>query len=152
MRFWWLPVVAACSSGATAASVDGDPAEHREGLEQLCFAEVRSGGIEVFPFAAKMQTINGWLDDNLDDAYVQSLHREKLPQAPLPDQGELLRRHASEAGIETCPMAGLIDFLGRLSAVAHGVEDCQKACVERHAEASVGVEDLSGACGRGCGG
>lgn len=118
----------------------------------LCFAEARSGGIEVFPFAAKMQTINGWLDEHLHDAYVEALHREKLPQAGLTEQGELLRRHASEAGITTCPLAGLIDFLGNLSAVAHGVEDCQKACVERHAAASEGIEDLAAACGRGCGG
>jgi hypothetical protein len=125
--------------------------EHEEGFEKLCHAEVRSGAIETFPFAAKTSTINGWLDEELKDEHVRKLYTEQLPQEPLPYQGDMLRARARAAGVSPCPMAGLIDYLGQLSTTANAVEDCTNACVERH-EGVDGVADLKGACTRGCGG
>lgn len=147
-----LLTLLACSPTAADPAGGGEAAEHRAGLEVLCAAELRSGGIETFPFAAKMQTIHGWLDAHLEDAWVRRFHEEILPKAPLPEQGELLRRHAAEAGLASCPYAGLIDFLGGLSAEAHAVEDCTKACVERNDGSAESIDDVAGACERGCGG
>ena len=143
--FWLLPLVFACSDPANPSDGE-DLSEHHDGFAALCAAEVKSGAIETFPFAAKTQAINAWLKTELNDSYVQTFYAEKLPQEPLAQQGEILRRQAASAGVSTCALAGLIDFLGQLSTVANAVEDCTRACVERHSA------DLEDACTTGCGG
>lgn len=144
-----VPFVLACAGPANPSDGE-DLSAHHDGFDRLCHAEARSKAIGEFPFAAKMQTINTWLAAELDDDYVNVLYAEKLPQEPLQRQGDILRRRALAAGVQHCPMAGLIDFLNQLSNVTNALDDCEQACVARHAEQS--VDDLQASCSRGCGG
>ncbi len=152
MRWTWILCVAAgCSASGGADSPDGRGPDYLAGLEDICFAETRSGAVERFPFMDKAQTLHSWLEQRLTDQAAHRLYFETILQASVLEQGDRLRATAASAGIESCPLGGYLDFIGRLSSRAATLEDCAAACAERNRdtgdEASVGQ-----ACRIGCGG
>jgi hypothetical protein len=141
--FWLL--LAACSStpGANDASDGGSASD----LQKLCEAETRAAAVEAFPFATKQQTINAWLERELQDEKIRSLYYDTLLQTPVHMQGDLLRKEASEAGLDACPFAALLDFLADLPRKGLTTDDCIARCVERHG-LPAGHQTP---CRRGCG-
>ncbi len=146
-----LWVVASCSANGGADSPDGSGPDYRAGVEDICFAETRSGAIELFPFMDKAQTLNSWLGQQVTDQAAHRLYFETILQASVLEQGDLLRATAIRAGIESCPLGGYLDFIGRLSSRAATLEDCRAACSERNRD--TGDEtSVDEACLKGCGG
>jgi hypothetical protein len=135
----------ACAPAGEARTPGGLGAEAAPELELLCFAEERSGAIERFPFFEKTETMTSWLDQRLESPSVRAFYFEELPQTGIEQQDDRLRQVAQDAGIERCPMADLIEFLGRMPREAFGFGDCVKACVARH------QAEREPACRRGCG-
>ncbi|HZO13754.1 MAG TPA: hypothetical protein VFB62_10870 [Polyangiaceae bacterium] len=117
-------------------------------LELVCFAEQRSGAIERFPFADKAEAIRKWLDERLKDPRMRTFYFEELPQTGVDFQDDRMREAAAEAGIERCPMAGYLEFTGKLPREGFKFADCVAACTARHSAAPA----VDAACRRGCGG
>lgn len=151
MRWLWVGCVAVgCSAGGADHPEGGGPA-YATGVEDICFAETRSGAIERFPFMDKAQTLNSWLEERLADEAAHRLYFETILQASVLEQGDLLRSRATAVGLETCPLGGYLDFIGTLSSRAASNEGCARACLERN-RATGEEQTIEAACVTGCGG
>jgi hypothetical protein len=152
MRWAWILCAAAgCSAQGGADSPDGSGPDYAAGVEDICFAETRSGAIELFPFMDKAQTLNSWLEQRLTNQAAHELYFETILQASVLEQGDLLRARALSLGLQSCPLGGYLDFIGRLSSQAATLEDCTAACAERNGD--TGDEaSVDQACLTGCGG
>jgi len=147
----WLPallLVTACASTAPSAVV---PEATRAQVDALCHAEIRSGAISKFPFAAKAGALNRWLDQKLTDDALRLFYFEELPQMLTTDMDEELRKEAARHGVEPCPLAAYLEFTSNLAYTAGDVEACTRACAERN-EGGMPQGELASACNEGCGG
>lgn len=145
-RAWPLLLLLACNSSSPPEHAENEPIS-AQSVEDLCFAETRSGAVDRFPFADKLGTLNGWLEERLDEP-AHAFYFETLMQTPVHQQGDRLRSEAERVGLARCPTAGLLDFLADLPRMGLTTDDCIAACLKRN-EGLDGVD--RSACERGCG-
>jgi len=151
MRWLWIGCLAVGCSGSGANGPAGTGPAYVAGVEDLCFAETRSGAIEQFPFMDKAQILNGWLEQRLTDEAAHQLYFATILQTSVLEQGDLLRSRAAAVGIEDCPLGGYLDFINQLSSRAATAEQCAALCLERNGETGDAAA-IEQACVTGCGG
>jgi len=152
MRFCWLaaPLLAlvACQPPEEAESAEGEDADYAAQVEALCRAEVSSGAIAAFPYGAKGEVMQRWLDTNLTHPKAHALYFETVLQSPVHHQKRVLEEAAAEAGVTPCPLASYLDFLAKMPIEAASDDDCVTACTRRNAPIA---PDAASACATGCG-
>lgn len=155
MRLPWLSaplvtVAVACvgCQPSPAEEAGGQDAAYTAQVDALCRAEVSSGAIAAFPYGAKGEAMQRWLDTNLTHPKAKSLYFETVLQSPVHHQRRVLEEAAADAGVPSCPLAAYLDFLGKMPIEAASDRDCVDACVARNAPIA---PDVDLACSTGCG-
>lgn len=147
---WLLPpllALAACQPSA-ASHPEGEDEGYAAQVDALCRAEVTSGAIAAFPYGAKGEAMQRWLDTNLTHPEAKKLYFETVLQSPVHHQRQVLEDAASDAGLARCPFAAYLDFLAKMPIEAASDRDCVDACIARNAPIAPDVEL---ACSTGCG-